>query len=157
MHNTTFQVPKPHVSLFWAKSIQSISMHILILPSRLKMFSKIHQKVKLHQSFIMLKIDPKILFIRIHAKLTKGYFTKLQQQLQMFVCHLVECATVFSNVCTFPPASCFINIGHSSKQVTEVSMKSRNDNSSFLIKFFQTTNFNCFKRQSSHLSRQKIT
>lgn len=135
MHNTTFQVPEPHFSLLWAKSMQSISTHILILPSRFKMFSKINQKVELHQSFIILKIDPKILFIRIHAKSTKEYFTTLQQRLQMFVCHLVECTAVFSNVCTFPPALCFVNVGYSSKKVTEVSMKSRNNNSFLVIIF----------------------
>lgn len=92
--------------------MQSIA-RFFILPSSFKMFQKINQKVKLHQSFIKLEIDSKILFIRIHAKLTERYFTKLQQWLQMFVCHLVEYATVFSKICIYLPAFCFTNIGSS--------------------------------------------
>lgn len=112
------------------------------------MFSKINQKVKLHQSFITLKIDPKILFIRIHAKLTKEHFTELWHWLQMFVCHLVEHVTVFSNIYTFSPALYFINVGCYLKQVIEVNMKSMNDSSSLLIKFLD--NLNCLKRKNSH-------
>jgi len=77
------------------------------------MFSKMNQKVKLHLSFIKLEIDPKILFSRIPAKLTEGYFSKLQQRLQMFVCHLVGHATVFSKTYINPLALCFTNIASS--------------------------------------------
>lgn len=148
MHNIqNFKCLKLSFLLCGPKS-QNQQHAFLILPPSFKMFSKINQKVKLHQSFITLKIDPKILFIRIHAKLTKEHFTELWHWLQMFVCHLVEHVTVFSNIYTFSPALYFINVGCYLKQVIEVNMKSMNDSSSLLIKFLD--NLNCLKRKNSH-------
>lgn len=121
MHNIqNFKCLKLSFLLCGPKS-QNQQHAFLILPPSFKMFSKINQKVKLHQSFITLKIDPKILFIRIHAKLTKEHFTELWHWLQMFVCHLVEHVTVFSNIYTFSPALYFINVGCYLKQVIEVN------------------------------------
>lgn len=99
------------------------------------MFFKINQKVKLHQSFIKLEIDPKILFIRIHTKVIEGYFTALQQWLQMFACHLVEYATASSNTSIL--LRCGLQLLEGLKKITDINTNMY-DNGTLSIKLLSS-------------------